>query len=105
MDVEAGSAGQTVWKLQRSEDLLWRDWEDSAAVYDARSGHTHLLNALGMELLAMLMTAPRSEATLLHELTADMPDGLDADEAMFHVGSQLRQLQELGLVEPVTMAR
>lgn len=52
----------------------------------------------------MLMTAPRSEADLCRDLTGDMPVDLDAEEAMFHVGSQLRQLQELGLVEPATMA-
>lgn len=96
---------QTVWTLPRAGDLIWRDWDDSGAVYDAGSGHTHVLSALGMELLAMLMAAPRSETDLFHELTSHMPDHLDAEEAMFHVGSQLRQLQELDLVEPVTMAQ
>jgi PqqD family protein of HPr-rel-A system len=86
------------WILTRPQHLLWRDWGDHGAVYDAASGDTHLLSALAIELLSLLRAAPRSEAELVSDLAPDMPDaGHDGVQTL--IREQLLGLQALGLVQ------
>lgn len=86
------------WSLIRPADLFCRDWDDLGAVYDAASGRTHLLNTFAIELLALLADGPRSEAELLTEVRALLPDELPANEAGAALDAQLQALLQLGLL-------
>jgi PqqD family protein of HPr-rel-A system len=87
------------WSLVRPKDLLYRDWDDLGAVYDAASGNTHLLNTFAIELLDLLVGGPRSQAVLLTEVQELLPDTLSADEANTALSIQLQTLQQLDLVQ------
>jgi PqqD family protein of HPr-rel-A system len=87
------------WSLVRPDDLLYRDWDDLGAVYDAASGNTHLLNTFAIELLDLLVGGPRSQAALLTEVQELLPDTLSAEEANAALSIQLQTLQQLDLVQ------
>jgi PqqD family protein of HPr-rel-A system len=88
-----------VWALSRPHQLLWRDWGDSGAAYDAGSGDTHLISALAIELLELLSTAPRTEAALGLELVDALGDA-ESEAVASLIGEQLTSLHGLGLVQP-----
>lgn len=89
---------QDIWAASRPAELTWRDWEEFGVVYDGASGSTHLLSALGIEILALLIAAPRREADVVSDLLGAMPDALDAEEARLQIVNQLGWLQGLGLI-------
>ena len=89
---------QDIWAASRPAELTWRDWDGFGVVYDGASGSTHLMSALGIEILALLVAAPRREGEVVSELLGAMPDDLAADEASLLITQQLRWLQGLGLL-------
>lgn len=87
-----------IWAVSRPSELIWRDWDELGVVYNGTSGDTHLVSALGIEILALLLAAPRAEQDILAELADAMPDDLETDGAQVLVQGQLRQLRDNGLI-------
>lgn len=75
-----------------------REWDDAGVIYDAFSGNTHLIDALGLELLDLLRQRPWSLDELVAELRDSLPDDLDADAAPRLLSAKLEQLARLDLV-------
>lgn len=94
-----------IWAAVRPAELAWRDWDDLGVVYDGGSGDTHLISALGIEMLALIVATPRSEADIAAELTAAMPDDLPPETVRQLIADQLQQLQAFGLIAPSDTAR
>lgn len=89
------------WQLIRAEALRVREWDDAGVIYDAVSGNTHLIDALGLELLDLLRQQPWGLDELAAELRDSLPDDLDADAVPRLLSAKLEQLSRLGLVTAV----
>lgn len=87
----------TRWQLTRADALRVREWDDAGVIYDAANGNTHLVDALGLELLDLLRQQPWSLDELQAELRDSLPDDLDADAVTQLLGAKLEQLARLGL--------
>ncbi len=83
------------WQLIRADALRVREWDDAGVIYDAISGNTHLIDALGLELMDLL----RQRAWSVEELVADLRDSLPDDrDASALLSAKLEQLARLDLV-------
>lgn len=85
------------WQLIRADALRVREWDDAGVIYDAFNGNTHLLDALGLELLDLLHQHPWDLPSLVAELRDALPDDLDAEAASQLLNAKLAQLERLGL--------
>lgn len=90
------------WQLRRADSLRVREWDDAGVVYDAFSGNTHLIDALGLELLDLLRQHPWELGDLVTELRDTLPEDADADAVPRLLSAKLEQLARLDLV--ATMA-
>ncbi len=88
------------WQLIRADTLRVREWDDAGVIYDAASGNTHLIDALGLELIDLLRQRPWQLDELAAELREALPEALDADGAARLLTAKLEQLARLGLVAP-----
>lgn len=72
-------------------------------VFNPASGEMHLLDGLGREIVDVIAEKPRSTGDLLAEMTKifDQPPSPGLNEKI--MGS-LRELDKIGLVEPVDSA-
>lgn len=74
----------------------WDD-DDTAVVYEPRSGNTHLLDALAFELLHALQRTPRT----IEQLTAEFIDLIEAGQeqaAPVLILQCLHRMQDMNLV-------
>lgn len=89
------------WRTPAECELLWRSWDDEEfVVFHARSGDTHLLNAMAAEALEELGRRP----VTAQELAVHLGECLErpADEELQRIAAGLiREFDELGLIEPV----
>lgn len=86
------------WQLIRAQALRSREWGDTGVIYDAVSGSTHLIDALGLELLDLLRARPWTAAELAAELRNAMPDDIDPAELPLALDAKLELLARLDLV-------
>lgn len=86
------------WRLIRADALHVREWDDAGVIYDAVSGSTHLIDALGLELLDLLRQRPWTLAELAAELQDALPADPDAGETQVRLNAKLEQLARLDLV-------
>lgn len=87
----------TRWQLRRAGALRVREWDDAGVIYDAANGNTHLIDALGLELIDLL----RSRAWSLEELVAELREAIAQDDehaAAERLSAKLEQLARLDLV-------
>jgi len=89
------------WQLIRADSLRVREWDDAGVIYDAFNGNTHMLDALGLELLDLLRLRPWSLSELVAELRDALPEDLEADAVPQLLGAKLEQLARLRLVTTV----
>lgn len=89
------------WQLIRADALRVREWDDAGVIYDAASGNTHLVDALGLELLDLLRQRAWSLDELVAELRDALPDDLGADAMPQLLSAKLEQLARLDLVMSV----
>jgi len=82
------------------DTLLWQELEDEHFIFNPASGHTHVFNEPGARLLQALGESPRTRAQLL-EVLQDPETPEDPQLLQAHLDWMLRQLDELGLIEPV----
>jgi len=86
------------WQLIRADALRVREWDDAGVIYDAVSGNTHLIDALGLELLDLLRQRPWTLDELATELHDTLPEDLDGEAAQRRLRLKLEQLARLDLV-------
>lgn len=86
------------WCAPGADSVEWRHWDDESVLYDCRSGQTHLLTTLASAALQLLARRDLEVHELARQLaeTWDLPD---TEEFAAQIGTLLRQLDDLGLVE------
>ena len=86
------------WKMPDHAALHWEGWDEQYAVYDARSGETHLLNTVAALALQELCNKAVSVGELCEELADYL--GLACDEQFVQqIEELLLQFHHLGLIE------
>jgi hypothetical protein len=91
------------WRVRGEGEILYREWDGQTVLYLACDGSTHLLEALGAQLLSEVI-ASSSDISLFqfHEwLIAKVPgdDAWTPDESSALLDSILDELKQAGLVE------
>lgn len=85
------------WRVDRTQDLLWADLDEGAAVYHRPSGKTHFLNSSSVALLKRLQAGPADSLELALAITggdaADLPPTF-----VDQVSVMLRHFDYLGLI-------
>jgi PqqD family protein of HPr-rel-A system len=87
-----------IWHLAPPDSLIVEPLDSLTALFDRRSGQTHILNSPMPELIAALARGPAS----LDDLTARLSETFDlsADDAVADtLAARLAELAALGLVE------
>jgi PqqD family protein of HPr-rel-A system len=89
------------WYAVSDAALAWREWDGEVVVFNQETGSTHLLNALGAEVLRRLVAAERGATigALAGEL-ADSPSDADEPEWTRAIGEALSEFARLGLARP-----
>jgi PqqD family protein of HPr-rel-A system len=88
------------WAAREGESLVWRDWDDGSAVYDTRSGRTHIFDLLARLVVVELAEAPASVRELADRMAETT--GGDADAATRNqLHTLLGELKDLGIVEVI----
>ncbi len=90
-----------VWRINSIARLHWRHWEEAYILFNAASAQTHMLNEFGKAVLELLAQTPHSTAELSRPLAARLALDWNA-EAQRYLQDLLVDLDELGLIEPVT---
>ena len=87
-------------EIWRVANLLMKSWDDGVIVYNRDSGTTHLLNPTAGQVLYCLADSHCSAAELSHRLA--LQNDLESDAELDHtIEDLLKQLDSLGLIEPV----
>lgn len=86
------------WKAVAGDDLCWRHWGEASYVFDARSGQTHFLNALAVEILQVLGEAPKT-ADEACRILLDRYGADDDEDFRVAVATSLSVMDNLGLVD------
>jgi PqqD family protein of HPr-rel-A system len=90
------------WTAIQGFSLLWRSWGDGEfVVYHTGSGETHLLNEVSAEALRQL-DASCLDARELAARVAVSLGRANGESLEPHIEDLMLQLDELGLIEPVT---
>jgi PqqD family protein of HPr-rel-A system len=89
----------SLWSLAAPTQLYIRVWEDdeTAVVYDARSGDTHLIEPLGIEVLSLLTDEPSSIASINLRL-ASLYAQEDHVPIFDLIPTILRDMHDVGLI-------
>ena len=88
------------WAACHSESLIWRDWDDGSAVYDQRSGQTHVFDLMARLVLMELGEAPASVRELADRVAETA--GVNPDASLRNqLHTLLGELEDLGLVEVI----
>jgi PqqD family protein of HPr-rel-A system len=87
------------WKIGDASKLCWRIWDGECVVFDSRSGETHLLNPLAVEVLQTLEQGPADGSHLTRLIASTFALEAEPDLARA-VDEVLTRLDELGLTEP-----
>lgn len=99
-DPEQTDAG-VHWTGIAGAALYWESWGEQHAVFDIRSGDTHLIPDMTAQVLQQLNQIPCTASKLAHMLC--MQSQVTCDENYVeHIEELLRQLQDMGLVEKTT---
>jgi len=81
--------------------LVWKSWGEEVIVFNVASGNTHLLSPVAAQALRILEQNPATIFELSNKLAGSA--SVDADEEFIeHVEKLITNLDELGLVEPVS---
>jgi PqqD family protein of HPr-rel-A system len=88
------------WRIPAESQLHWRAWEDDVVLFDARSGETHLLNAVAAEVLKSLAESPADLGTLARRVAIHFDVAPDSGW-LSRLKALLARFDEAGLVEPV----
>lgn len=86
------------WIAPGKQDLHWESWGEQSALYDARSGETHLLTEQAARVLQQLVMRPGTAREVTEALCGE--SGECCDEQSLEISARLlRQLHSVGLIE------
>jgi PqqD family protein of HPr-rel-A system len=94
------AAEPLAWKIGDPSGLCWKIWDGECVVFDGRSGETHLLNPLAVEVLQTLEQGPADGSHLTRLIASTLALEAEPDLARA-VDEVLARFDELGLTEPV----
>ncbi len=92
------------WHSEHFSRFHWRSWEGEYFLFNPLTAQTHILNALGWEILRACADRPVDSDAIGRQLGALLGDAGDA-VATEVVEEHLQQLAQLGLVESGSHAR
>lgn len=92
-----------LWSLASPAQLFIRVWEDdeTAVAYDARSGDTHLIEPLGLEVLSLLRDEPNTIESINLQL-ASLYAPEDHVSVFDLIPTILRDMHDVGLIVEIT---
>ena len=91
---------ETRWVAPEKQELHWESWGEQHALYDARSGETHLLTEQATQVLQQLVVRPGTAREVMEALCRE--SGECCDEPSLESSAWLfRQLHNAGLIEKV----
>jgi PqqD family protein of HPr-rel-A system len=87
-----------VWRRIPAPQLRLQTWPDEATAnaYDLRSGETHALSTLALEVLDLLASSAQTTAELAAQLAEVLDDSANACTC---VHDELSRLRRIGMVE------
>ena len=89
---------ETSWVAPEKQELHWVSWGEQHALYDARSGETHLLTEQTARVLQQLVMRPGTAREVMEALCGE--SGECCDEQSLESSVWLfRQLHSAGLIE------
>ena len=86
------------WTTLPEGVLHWESWGEQHAVFDVRSGETHLLPDSTVRLLRQLDNSPNTATALANALCEQSGETCD-EQFVAHIARLLQQLHAVGLVE------
>ena len=86
------------WVAPEKQELHWESWGEQHAVYDARSGETHLLAGPTARVLQQLVAHPGTAKEVTAALCSKSGEYCD-ELSLEHSTRLLRQLHNAGLIE------
>ena len=95
------SKNKNLWCIAENQRIQWRDWDGTYVVFSPLSGETHLLDVSSGRVLTRVINQPLS----IEEIQMDLSNFLqvDSDEELLGAVVQiLRELEDAGLIEPVS---
>ena len=87
---------QTRWHCIAGDKLLWEHWDEESLLYDCRSGQTHSLTPLAVEVVLLLQTGEFSLEEITGKLS-NMFSGIQLPANEIH--DLLDHFEALGLIE------
>ena len=98
MAAQAKSETESRWVAPDEQQLHWEDWGELCAVFDDRSGDTHMLAGPTVRVLQQLVRQTASARELVKALGIGSDEVGDAD-ALEKTARILQQLHSAGLIE------
>jgi PqqD family protein of HPr-rel-A system len=89
---------ETRWVAPEKQELHWENWGEQHALYDARSGETHLLAEQTARVLQQLVACPGTAREVMEALCSESGECCD-EQSLEHSARLLRQLHNVGLIE------
>ena len=89
---------ETRWVAPGKQDLHWESWGEQSALYDARSGETHLLTEETARVLQQLVMRPGTAREVTEALCGESGECSD-EQSLESSARLLRQLHNVGLIE------
>lgn len=88
------------WSAPDRKVLYWESWEEQHAVFDLRSGETHMLPDSAAQVLQQLARCPTTVEEAAESLSL-APDQVCDEQFLTYVAGIFLQLQKVGLIEKV----
>ena len=88
-----------LWRTDPDYELVWHDLDGDFAVYNPKSGHTHVLDVVGGTVLQLIGVEGRTMPSIVDAL-AQFLDLPATDELAATAARMVRWLDEEGLIEP-----
>jgi len=89
---------ETRWVAPEKQELHWESWGEQHALYDARSGETHLLAEQTVRVLQQLVVRPGTAREVMEALCRESGECCD-EQSLENSARLLRQLHNAGLIE------
>jgi len=87
-----------VWRIY---PLIWKSWAEEHLVFNTTSGNTHLLTPTAARALRFLENSPATVGEIAKMIAAGADVDTD-DELIDQVAKLVENLDDLGLIEPIT---
>jgi PqqD family protein of HPr-rel-A system len=101
VDSPEHTKAETRWVAPGKQDLHWESWGEQSALYDARSGETHLLTEQTVRVLQQLVMRPGTAKEITEAPCGESGECCD-EQSLESSTRLLRQLHNVGLIEKAT---